>query len=365
MTEFDISQTSVSNVDGTISQYSVNPKTTDGINEGTGETTWLNEDWSEWYGYYKTIPEYKTAINAYATWVIGKGWKADGRTKIMLERITGWGEDTFMSILWNMLVVKKVAGDSYAEIIRNENGLLINLKPLDPGSIRIVVDDRGLVKRYEQIAKSGKKKTAVRKFRPEQILHLCNDRVADNIHGTSITESVKWVIDARNEAMTNWRIVLNRNINPLKIFELDTDDSTKINNFKTQYQNMTKDYEALFVPKGSAEVTIPNVPLQDPQSWIKYLENFFYQALGVPKVILGGSEEFTEASSKIGYLTFEQVYSKEVEELKADLWNQVAIRIEFNKPASIKNELLQSEDKNTGQTGFQPSEATATLTRNE
>ena len=90
------------------------------------------------------------------------------------------------------------------------------------------------------------------------------------------------------------------------------------------------------------------------------MENFFYQAVGIPKVILGGSEEFTEASSKISYLTYEQIYTREITELESDLWNQLAIRLKFNKPASLKNEMLSSEDKNTGQTSFQPKDTEIT-----
>ena len=57
------------------------------------------------------------------------------------EDIRGWGEDTFMSILWNMLVIKKIGGDAFAEIIRDEEtGRILNIKPLDPSVITIVVD---------------------------------------------------------------------------------------------------------------------------------------------------------------------------------------------------------------------------------
>ena len=358
MAPLDIRSTTTTDLDSNIKDYSVDTMTTDGASE-QDETYYDNPNWTQWFAYYKTIPEYKTAINAFATWVIGKGWEADSRTKVILERIDGWGEDTFLSIIWNLLVTKKVGGDAFAEIIRADDGTLLNLKPLDPGSIRIVVNRQGRIKRYEQRTKTGSGKVSVRKFKPSEILHLCNDRIADEIHGTSITESVEWVILARNDAMSDWRKVLHRNVYPIRIIEVDEDDTTKLNTLKTQWKDAIKKGEVLILPKGTAEVKDNSPIFQDPQGWIKYLENFFYQALGVPKVILGGSEEFTEASSKIGYLTFEQVYSREVSELIADLWNQLGIRIEINKPASLKNEMLSSEEKNTGQVGFQPNDVIA------
>jgi hypothetical protein len=161
----------------------------------------------------------------------------------------------------------------------------------------------------------------------------------------------------RNEAMSDFKKVLHRNINPLKIVELDTDDSTKINEFVTKWETTVKDKEVIFIPKGNVTVTVPPVPLQDPLPWIKYLENFFYEAVGIPKIILGGSEEFTEASSKIAYLTFEQIYKREQAELEADLWNQLGYRIKFKDPVSLKNEMLSSEEKQSGYAvGMQQSE---------
>src|SRR3990167_1957531 len=360
MAEYNINQSSTTSMNTAVKDYSVTNRYTDGVSEYTDETYYDNANARKWLGYYKSIPELKKAIDALAIWTSGKGHTTNtAREQVILESLIGWGEDTFESILNNLIVCKKVYGDAFAEIIRDEDGVLINIKVLDPAVIRIVVDKKGLIKRYEQYSKSDKTAKPT-KFKPNEILHLCNDRIADEIHGVSSIEACQWVIDARNEAMTNHRKLLRRNL-ALGILYIDTEDTTKRNALMTQYQNAVNNGEVLVLPKGVAELKDANITIQDPISWIRYLENFFYQALGIPKVILGGSEEFTEASSKIGYLTFEQVYSKEQRELEADLWNQIGIRIVFNKPASIKNELLQSEDKNTGQIGFQPKETTATM----
>jgi len=322
------------------------------------ETEYQNTLFTQWLGYYKTIPEYKTAINGFATWIVGKGWTADNRVTAILENITGWGEDNFLNILWNMIVIKKVGGDSFAEIIRNpETGTLLNLKPLDPANIKIIVNQKGIIIRYEQIHKTDKK-ALPKRFTPQQILHICNDRIGDEIHGTSITEGVEWVIKARNEALQDFRKVLHRNVNPLVIYEVEEDDKTRIAEFERKIQVMKKDFEALVVPTGSVKVTIPVVPLENPIEWIRYLENFFYQALGVPKVILGGQTE-TEGDAKVSYLTFEQVYTREITELKADLWNQLAIRVEFGTPVSLKEPVQDNEIKNTSQVGFQSNDTTA------
>lgn len=360
MAETDIGKTTVSNLTDAISDYSVDTKQTEGALDQE-ETFFDNTKWTQWFGYYKQIPELKKAIDALAVWVLGKGYDADPETTVILDHITGWGEDTFKAILWNMLVTKKIAGDAFAEIMRDpDTGTLVNIKVLDPGSIRIVANRKGIIKRYEQKTKT--KDGATKKFQPVDILHLCNDRIADEIHGTSVVEACETIILIRNEAIDILKKSIRRNIYPLKIVHIDTDDQTKINALITKWENLHKDYEMLFVPFGTVpkiEIVQGTLNINDMIGWIKYLENFFYQAIGIPKIILGGSEEFTEASSKIAYLTFEQVYAREQEELQNDLWNQLQLRLTFRQPASLKNELLQSEQKNTGQVGFQPNDTMA------
>lgn len=353
MASTDIRQTTTTGLDTGISNYSVTSVTLDRAADQK-ENYWDNSNFEKYNGYYFDIPEYGAAIDAYATWVLGKGWTADARTTAILENITGWGEDTIQQILWNLIVMKKVQGDSFAQIIRNpKTGQLINIKSL--GTLRIVTNSKGRVIRYEK--RDGMK---LQEFQPNEILHLCNNRYGDQIHGTPTTRRVQWVIDARNEAMADWRRVLHRTT--VRVLYVDEDNPSRLANLQRDYQDAIKKGEVIMIPgkKGEYEFMDLSAPPVDAYlNWIKYLENFFYQALGVPKVILGGSEEFTEASSKISYLTYEQVYMREVTEIQADLWNQLAIRIEFNKPASLKSEMLSSEEKNTGQVGFQPNDVEA------
>lgn len=360
MPELDIAKTTTPE---TFDDYSVDSVVPDSPSEDSKETYYDITNFPAWFGNYKKIAKIKKAIDGYATWILGKGYEAHTSFIPILENIRGWGEDTFQSILWNAIVMKKVCGDSFTEIIRNERGTLINLKPLNPYKMRIVVDSKGLIKRYEY-HHSSKKDGAYKEFKPHEILHLCNNRVTDEIHGVSDVEAVEWIVEAQEEAMKDYRKILHRN-GIARVIYVDTDDTTKINTLKTQWKDALDKGDVLILPKGTTEVQDSSSAVQDPLNWVKYLDNLFYMSIGVPRVILGGSEEFTEASSKIGYLTFEQIYLREQTELEADLWNQLAVRVKFNKPASIKNELLQSEQKNTGQTGIQPTETTATLTRNE
>ena len=358
MSQLDIAKTTTTDLTGTVTDYSVTSQNLDSPGDMQTETWYDFPNSGEYLGYYKTIPELKKAIDALAIWTVGKGVQTDTQTKILLENLTGWGEDTFQSITENLIIQKKVFGDAFAEIIRGEDGIILNY----PGDMRVVVDNKGIIKRYEQRVGKGKGKPTV--FKPEEILHLSNDRIGNEIHGTSVIEVCKWIIDARNEAMTDYRKVLHRNVVPVRIIEIDTDNTAKRNALITEYQDAIKKGEVLVIPKGTVDIKDAPVSIQNPIEWIRYLENFFYQAVGIPRVI-ASAEGFSEASSKVGYLTFEPVYTREQTLLEEDIWNQMAYRVKFNRPPSLHGLMEETEEKNVGQVGIEPSEVQVTAGRTE
>jgi len=345
----DITQTQTTTLNTSVQNFSLNNQNTDGASGE--ETFWYNDKWTQRYAYYMNIPELKNAIKGYATWITGKGFETDPRTETILEHIKGWGEDNFLAIIWNLLVTKKINGDAYAEIIRDEKtNLLINLKPLDPAKMCHVVNSKGVLKKYKY---QQADKTYIT-FEPDKILHLVNDRIADNIHGDSVIDAIKWAIDARNEAMQDWRRISHRAT--IRILYIEEDDTSKLTNMKRDYADAINKGELLILPVKAGDAQFQDLTLPPYQAfldWIRYLENFFYQAIGVPKVVLGGTQENTEASAKVAYTAYEQFYTKEVVDLEADLWNQLLIKIKFNNPASFVADMANSEAKNTGQLGFQ------------
>ena len=357
MSELNISQTTTPSK---VTDYSVTPISPDSP-ANQDENYWYFTNFTKWFGNYKQVAKIKTAINAYATWVLGKGWTATPDISVTLENITGSGEDTFNSILWNLIVTKKVNGDAFAQIIRDtDSGELINLIPLNPEYMKVVFNKKGRIIRYDYLTPAGTNKSGVEvPFKTKDILHLMNDRVINEMHGTSSIEAVEWNVSATDEAKIAHRKMIKRN-GVVRVIEVDTDDNTKLAVLKAQWKDAIDKGDVLIIPKGVAEAKDWHGVLDTAGvvQWLKYLDDDFYTSIGVPRVILGGSSEFTEASSKVAYLTYEQVYTRETTELEADLWNQLQVRIIFNKPVSLKNEMLQSESKNTSQVGFQPNDTT-------
>lgn len=361
MGSFDIAKATESDLTNAFTDYSVDSQNTDAASE-TKETTWINTKWSQYLGYYKEIPELNAAIDAKATWTIGKGFTADPHTTLILDQITGWGKDTFNTILENMIRTYHIGGDAFCEIIRDDKRNLINLKPLDPAAIKIVVNRQGRILRYEQVSKTKSK--PVKKFQPEEIFHLARNRVADEIHGVSIIEKLENIILMRNEAMNDWKRVLHRNVDPMMIFHLDTDDQSKINSFKAKMDAARGKGENMYIPKDAVvpeQLSIaPNSSL-NPLAWIESLNNYFFQAAGVPQIIVGGSQEFTEATAKIAYLAFEQTIEEEQLFVEEELSYQLGIDLNLEFPASLENELLSDKAKDGEVTATQPNDTTAEL----
>lgn len=320
------------------------------------ENYWYNSDFNKYFGDYKNIAKIKNAINAYATWVLGKGYITVPRTQVILDHISGWGEDTFNSVLWNMIVTKKINGDAYAQIIRDKkSNMIVNLIPMTPNFVRHVTNKKGRIIRYDYWNNSIWKE-----FQPNEVLHLCNDRVVSEIHGVSAVQAVQWNIEATEEVKRAHRKMQLRN-GVVRVIEVDSDNTTKMANLKAQWKDAIEKGDVLILPKGVAEAKDFHGQLDTNGviTWLKYLDDDFYMSIGVPRVIMGGETGATEAGAKVSYITFEPTYTRETTELEADLWNQLAIRIKFKKPISMIDNMAQSEAANTGQLGFQPNDVTA------
>lgn len=358
MADKRINSASASNLTNAVSGYSVAPQTTDGAGDQK-ETKWNNSKWSQQLGYYKSIPELRAVIDAKATWTVGKGVIADEDTEGILKPIKGIGKESFNTIVENMIRTMQIGGDSFAEIIRDEEDNLINIKVLDPSSINTIVDQQGLIERYEQISKIKEKD---KKFHPVDIFHLMRNRVADEIHGVSMIESLEWIILAKNEVQAAMKTLMQRHVKPVMIYHLATDDPTEIATFKAKMDKINADGENLYIPQ---DVVVPEVlavapnATLNPLPWLEWLNNKFYQVAGVPQIILGGGGEFTEASAKIAYLAYEQTINEDQLYIEEQIGFQLGLLVELEFPATLENELL-SDNKKDVETGVtQPNETIA------
>lgn len=340
-----------SNTSATTFEYQVGTEDTD-ISSGQPETAWSNTEWTKWLKYYKTFPEVSAIIDKIALWSVGKGYKLKGgfiRKIQNLMKMRGIGKDTFNILIYNMLRTSLIAGDSFAEIMRDSSGRLVNIKPLNPGVISIITDEYGMIKRYEQTARVGGEKKTIAKFKPEEMFHLSMNRIADEAHGISTLEKIQDIIEMLKEAKSDQRVVFHRYVKPLMIFSVNEDDPTEVSKFKTKLDQMVELGENMVIPTNTVDkferFAVPQFATLDPIPWMRYLTKNIIISEGVPEIILGNEDDATEAAAKILYLAFEQMIRFKQLVLEEQIKSQLGIDIKFNFPASIQPSLLEDQKK--------------------
>lgn len=322
---------------------------------GTGQSKkYYQCPWSRWHGYYRVIPELTMIIDKKAQWVVGEGYdwiKGSARIKANVEAMNGIGKDNFLSILHNAVRTYTICGDFYAEKIKDKQGRLINLKPMNPGSVRIVIDAFGRITGYEQVAQISGKQLKI-PFDKDDIFHISWNRIADECHGISTIQKLEKTIEAYQESFQDVRVVFHRYVKPLLITEVDTDDETEIAAFKVKIDTACSKGENMIIPKGVANVervSIPQYSTLDPLPWQNSLIKKFLLAEGVPSIVLGhSSEEDTEASAKIVYIGFEHMVQFNQRFLEEQIKSQLGFEIKFRFTKSLIDEMKKDQSKDGG-----------------
>jgi len=329
-------------------EYSVTFQTTDGAEvNGTAYTP----NFKKWHGYYRQIPELRAVINKLASWTFGRGIKADKKNKEKLEKIKGFGKDSARSVLKNLWRVALICGDSFAHIIKDSQGRITNVKPLNPDKISILANEYGIIINYEQ---EGREKL----YSSEEILHFSYERIADEIHGIPFPEALEDLIISRNEAISDLRVLYHRNIKPIQFFEVETEDTSKLNSVESTINEAYKKSENVVISSGIIKeiknTSVPQYGTLDSLNYIKFLVRQFVTACGMPEVIMGWGEETTEASSNIIYLAFQQ----EIEDMQLYIQEQTKlqlnIELDLEFPASLEEKVKQNNSKRGEGTSLDP-----------
>jgi len=356
MANFDLNNSTTTNFKNTVPDFIVDAKALDTTNEGE-ETFWYFTEATANFGYLFAIPEVWSAANGFATWAVGQGWtSSDMEIKVQLDHVTGIGKQTFSQMMLSHLITKMIVGDAFIEVKKGKSGTILNMIPISPERIRLVYGKNGLLKRYDAWNNQEWKQIKL-----EDMFHSSR-KIADQTHGTSILDPLRFAIDARNEALADERIIKHRD-KALGIVYYKTNNTTKITYANTQIEAAVKNGEMVGMPEETAKIeAYPSKSSEDRQSWIQYLENFIYQNFGIPRSIVT-SDGTSEVGGKMGNVNFEPNYARERNDIEEDLWNQHQIKVAFNKPKSLGGLQEETLQKNTGQTNIQPNDVEASITR--
>ena len=296
-------------------------------------------DWTKWHGIYRTIAEARSTIDVWCAWIVGRNLIMDDNTKKITDRITGNGKDTFRIILKNQKRVAKICGDSFAEQVRDKAGRLINLKPLNPGRIRINSDGLGIITSFEQVSSTDPLAKVLHTWKPEEIFHLSNDRIADEIHGIPELEKTFKIMKWKHQSMGDIATVFHRYVQPILEIYAATDDPVELASIQATYDKSVKNMENRIIPKGAIEkverVSIPQYSTLDPLPWQKFLRSYFTESSNVPDLVRGKSDEVSLAAGKLNVFTYKHKIIMEQLEYSEEIVSQLRLEIGFEEPPEI------------------------------
>ena len=368
MTLMDIE--SAINTDGNQSREKTTDQNLTYVNIDEIETNSIKyvPDWRKWHGIYRTIPEYKSSIDTYCLWIIGKKLITDKKTKKIISKIKGNGKDHMKKILLNLKRTSKICGDAFAEKIKNKAGRLINLKPLNPGTIMIVGNEKAMINKYIQITKKNneeKKVQILNEWKPEQIFHVTNERIADEIHGIPSSEVLLNTIKWRKQAMESQSVVIERYGKPTFIYEVGTDDTTEMANIGSKINKAQTEFKNIIVPEGTLKnvlnVKVSQLQTLDPIPWMNFLKRDFILESGTPDIVQGESRESSTSSGELNYISYKEKIIYEQQDYTEDINIQLNLNIKFPEPPKITIEStsgngLNPNTKNKQQNQINPKE---------
>lgn len=359
MSEMNLSSATTTNFTATVPDFIVNARALESANPSQDETYLYFPDAAAMIGYVYQIPEIFNAASALCTWAVNRGWVCqDPYLKAQLKHVRGVGNQTFTEIMWSHMFMKLIVKDSFAEFKRNDNDDILNIIPYSPERVRVVFGKpSGLIKRYD--VWNGAEWKEIKK---ENMFHSTNKRIADQMGGISQVEIAKKIVDAKNEALQDERIIKHRD-KALGIAYYQTDKAGKIAYANSQIEKAVKNGEMVGLPEGTVKIeAYPSRSSEDRTGWLMYLDNLFYQIFGVPRSI-ASSDGTSEVGGKMGHVIFEPIYTKEQIDLEEGLELQQAVIIKFNRPPSLGGLVQEEEAKNTGQTQIQPNDSVVNLSR--
>jgi len=357
MADFNLSRATTTDFSSQVPDFIVESMALDVANAGGEETYVYYDKATENFGYYFNHPQIASRVNSLCTWGFGQGYTTqDKLMEVILKKIDGNGKETFNSIVWNHEAVMLMNGDSFTEIVRNKNGTLVNMINISPERVKTVFKGSRII-RYE--IWNGSKWVSKKS---KEIWHSLNNKIGDQTHGTSDIQSNKNVNDAMIEAFEDERVIKHRD-KALGIVYYKTNNTGKIAYANTQIEKAVKNGEMVGMPEDTAKIEpYPSKSSEDRQAWLSYVENLGYQTGGVPRSLVT-SDGTSEVGGINGHLIFEPIYGRQQLDRENELWQQVAIKLKFNRPPSLAPKTQENAEKNTGQTAIQPQEAEPKLNR--
>ena len=310
------------------------------IPESSSEITtqFYESKFLKWKGYYDEIPILRGVVNSIAdsvtaSWRI-RGNNADEVTTV-LNNIEGNGKETFKTLMCNAIKTGIVGGDSFFEIVTNDDLGVENIVMLPSENIRINIKN-GKIKNYEEINAPVGERTS--KWKPEEIFHYVNNPIGAMVHGTSDVEPLTNLLIALKQVQDDMYKYYKNYGTPLEVVEYDSDDETEIEQFKSDYIGQRfRRPKQIFLTKDLAKINFfePAGRL-DPATWHRLIVDQMLASMRVPDLALGQGTVNSEESSRMKYSGFRQLVRMKQQLLEEQLQRQLFPQIDPSATPSIE-----------------------------
>lgn len=270
-----------------------------------------SSEFCKWMGFVEKIPLLGSILNAnvdadVASWRC-KGEHASEMADI-LDGMVGNGKENFPAIMKNMLMISKIGGDSYAEIIYEgndpKNGDIEDLKILNPDNIKQVVKN-GVITKYAE-------RDGGNSWVPEGIFHLAFNRIGSAPHGRSMIEPMNNLLIHFMQVQDDMSRLFHRYIKPMNVFRFKTNSDVEINKWMTEFRHQASVSESdIGIPDDLVStidrVSLPQGSSLDPSQWHSTLINQFLMSSRVSENILGIGTQNSEESARMQMAGFAQL----------------------------------------------------------
>lgn len=343
-------------------QISVQTTDAEDVDRPGKELHWQTQSWTTNNGYYTGHSSVKTVINKLAMWTAGKGYNIKGKgTQKIIDKIIGSGKETFDEVIKNQVRVRHIDGDSYAEIIGGKGTKLLNLKPLNPGAVKVYYNELGMLDHYGYEFINGEEQ----RFEKEEIFHLSLNRNADSTHGTGDIETLTTFLDKIKQLDEDMATFFHGYVVPMIIWKLNTSKKEDITQFRADHKIAKESGTDIIVPDKAVDWKLVEAgkngidPLKWRQTWVEEIT----KGGGVPALIMAIEAGTTEASSKMVYVAWQQVIEDEQNYLEKQIKLQLGLDVTFEFPARIEENLGEDEGKDGDIMTGKKSEVSITSTK--
>lgn len=211
-------------------------------------------------------------------------------------------EDTFNDLVAEAIIDSHLYGDAYWEIAYDSDGLPGALYNVYCPSIRILVDEHGVVKGYVQL-RGGWGSSEIIPFKKDQMTHFKMHNPGNEVYGLSPLESLALPIETDLYAQAYNRDFFKNDATPRLHVDMGncTIDQLRRNReyWKTQFRGMGNPHKTI-ITEGGAKVNPIGTPPKDMEflNQRKFSREEILGVLGVPPIKVGITETSNRSNSK-------------------------------------------------------------------